>query len=210
MKTIFDPDNWFWRSFGRLADYFILSMIWLACCLPIVTIGTACIALYDTVAHCFRFQEGNMVKRFFGTFKRELLRGILLTVLWAVVGYLLNVGYQIIYQLGAGDATWAVFSLVYLVTLFVPLGAVCWVISLESRFAYSFLQLHSTAFIFTFGHLLQTVAIVALLVAAVIVIFNFPYLLLFLPAALAHLQSFFIEKVFKKYMPDEEQAEIEE
>ena len=41
----FNPDNWLWRGFGRLADFFILSILWLVCSIPVVTIGAASIAL---------------------------------------------------------------------------------------------------------------------------------------------------------------------
>lgn len=205
---IFNPDNWFWRGFGRLADYFILSMVWMATCIPLVTAGTACIALYDAVAHCIRGDEQNMVKRYFQTFKKELLRGIFLTMLWAVICLLLNMGYQIILQLGDGSMGWTVFSIVYYVTLALPLGVMCWVVALESRFAYRFGELHRTALIFTLGYLPQTIAIVLLLVVVLNVVINFPFFIMLLPAVLAHLQSGFIEKVFAKHMPAEE-AEIE-
>lgn len=209
MKTFFNPDNWLWRGFGRLADYFILSSLWLVCCMPLVTAGTACIALYDTVAHCIRGNEGDMIKRFFRTFKRELLRGILLTVLWAAICCLLNVGYQLICQMSDESTGWTAYSVVYYVSLFVPLGIMCWLVSIESRFAYRFGALHRTAIIFTFAYLPQTLAVVALLVVVLNVVINFPFFVMFLPAAMAHLQSRFIEKVFVKYMPDEETEETE-
>lgn len=210
MRSFFNPDNWFWRGFGRFADYFILSMMWMVCCVPLVTAGTASIALYDTVAHCLRYQDDTLARRFFSTFKKELLRGVLLTLLWAVVCYLLNVGYQIICQLGGGDAAWTVFSIVYFVTLFVPLGVICWAVALESRFAYRFGELHKTALAFTFAHLPQTAAIVVIFVVVLNVVINFPFFVMILPAAMAHLQSVFIEKVFAKYMPEEEETEIAE
>ena len=150
--NFFNPDNWLWRGFGRLADFFILSVLWMVCSIPLVTIGAASIALYDTVAHCFRYNEGSMVGRFFRTFKKELVRGILLTVLWAAVGCLFNVSYQIINQLGTDSSFWSIFSLVYFVMLMIPVGIAIWAIGLESRFTYSFGQLHKNAVMFTLGY----------------------------------------------------------
>lgn len=208
MKSFFNPDNWFWRGFGRLADYFILSFCWLLCSVPLITVGSACIALYDAAAHSFRYGEGDMVKRFFGTFRRELGRGIALTLLWTLICFVLNAGYQIICQLAAGSSGWTVFSVVYYCTLLIPLGAICWLVTIESRFSHSFLSLHRTAVLFTFVYLPHTLAAVALLVAALNLLLNFPFLIMILPAVLAHLQSFFIEKVFRKHMPEEGTEEI--
>lgn len=201
MKKIFDHTNIFWQAVSHVSDYFILSCCWLLCCLPVITIGSSTIALYDTVAHCFRMGEGDMLKRFFRTFWRELGRGILITVLWAIIGCLLFFSYQILYQMGETSDTWAMVSLVYLFALLVPVSILCWVLTTESRFVYSFGQLHKVAIIYTFGYLPKTIAIVALLIAAVIAVLYYPLVIIIVPAVLAHLQSHFIEKVFEKYMP---------
>ena len=200
----FNPDNWLWRGFGRIADFFLLSVLWLVCSIPLVTIGTASIALYDTVAHCFRYNEGSMVGRFFRTFKQELGRGILLTLLWAVLGWLLNVSYQILTQLGEGSSFWAVFSVVYFVILLIPVGMACWAVGLESRFSYSLKELHKNAAMLTLGYLPRTIAIVLIFVVFYNVLINLVFLVMFLPAIMVNLQSMFMEPVFRKYMPEEE------
>lgn len=205
MGRFFNPDNWFWRGFGRLADYFILSFCWIIGSFPVITAGTASIALYDTVAHCIRGKDGDMVKRFFTTYKRELKRGIALTVLWAVICFLLNAGYQIIVQLSDGNTGWTVFSIVYFVSLLIPLGILCWLIALESRFTYSFKDLHTTALAFTFAYLPRTLIIVAILVLELNVLINFPFFAMILPPVMVNLQAFFIEKAFAKHMPAEEE-----
>lgn len=209
MGRFFNPENWLWKGFGRLADYFLISMCWLICSIPIVTVCSATIALYDTVAHCIRGNEGNLFRRFFGSFKRELLRGCLLTAIFAAAAFLLNAGYQILVQLGEGNAGLTIVSIVYFCSLLIPLGCGCWCIALESRFVYSLGQLLKTGFAFTFAYLPRTVAIVAVFVLALNLCMNFPFFLMVVPAAAGHLQSAFIEKVFRNYMPDEESDSIE-
>ena len=199
----FNPDNWLWRGFGRLADFFILSVLWMVCSIPLVTVGAASIALYDTVAHCFRYQEGGMVGRFFRTFKRELVRGILLTVVWAVVGFLFNVSYQSLGQLGEGSSFWSVFSLVYFVLLMIPVGIAIWAVGLESRFAYSFGQLHKNAFMFTLGYFPRTLAVVLIFVLFYNALRILPFMVMFLPAVMVNFQSMFMEPAFRKFMPEE-------
>ena len=202
--NLFNPDNWLWRGFGRLADFFILSALWMLCSIPVVTIGAASIALYDTVAHCFRYSEGGMVNRFFRTFKKELGRGILLTVLWAALGWLLNLSYQIVTQLGDGSTFWTVVSLISFVIMVIPVGMACWAIGLESRFAYSFGQLHKNAAMFTLGYFPRTLAIVVIFALFYNVVLNLFFMVIFLPALMVNLQSMVMEPVFRKYMPEEE------
>ena len=202
--NFFNPDNWLWRGFGRLADFFLLSALWILCSIPVVTIGASSIALYDTVAHCFRYNEGGMVSRFFRTFKQELRRGILLTVVWAVVGYLLNISYQIMTQLGDGSSFWSIMSLVYFVILTIPVGIACWAIGLQSRFTYSFKELHKNAAMMALGYFPRTLAIVVIFMIFYNLTINMFFLVMFLPAVMVNFQSMFMEPVFRKYMPEEE------
>lgn len=210
MRNFFNPENWLWRGFGRLADYFLLSACWILCSIPLVTIGSASIALYDTVAHCVRGNEGQMVRRFLRTFKNELLRGFLLTVLFALLALLLNSVYQILSQMGNGSEVMRTVSVVYFCLLLLPLGFAGWCVALESRFVYPFGQLLKNALAFTFGYLPQTLAIAVAFILGFNLLRMFPFLVMLVPAPMVHLQAIFIEKVFKKYMPEEEEDSIEE
>ena len=111
--NFFNPDNSLWRFLGKLADLFLLSGCWLLCSLPLVTVGSASIALYDAVSHGLRHDEGGIYRRFFRTFRSELKRGIALTLLWTAIGLLLSFGYQILYQFGGADSVFATFTVVY-------------------------------------------------------------------------------------------------
>lgn len=206
MKSFFNSENFLWQWFARIGDFFLLSCMWTLCSLPLVTVGTASIALYDTVAHCVRGKETDLFSRFFRTFKNELGRGILLTLLWAAVGLILNVGYQVIVQVTAGTEL-SILGVVCFMLLLIPIGVVCWLVAIESRFVYSFAGLHRTAGIFTMAHLPSTLAIVFLFVAALNLLQRIPFLVMFIPGLTATLQSIFIERVFVKYMPKEEPAE---
>ncbi|MBQ8236530.1 MAG: DUF624 domain-containing protein [Oscillospiraceae bacterium] len=210
MNGFFNPDNWLWRSFGKIFDFFGLSCMWFLCSMPLITVGTASIALYDTAAHCLRGTETNLAKRFFSTFKKELIPGILITILWAVIAMLFWFGYQIVYQMGQADPNLALFAVVYYFSLLIPVGVLCWVFAVESRFVYRFFQLHKMSLYFTFAHLPATIAVVVLALIAIEICLDFPFMVIFVPGILVYLQSFFIERVFRKYMPEEQTAEVEE
>ena len=71
MNQIFNPENFFWKCFDKMADVVGLSLLWFMCSLPVVTIGPACAALYDASARCVRGGEGSPYGRFLRTFRRE-------------------------------------------------------------------------------------------------------------------------------------------
>ena len=71
MNQIFNPENFFWKCFDKMADVLGLSLLWLLCSLPVITAGPACAALYDAAARCVRGGEPGPYRRFFRTFRQE-------------------------------------------------------------------------------------------------------------------------------------------
>ena len=206
MSGFFNPDNWLWKFFGKAFDFFGLSCMWLLSSMFIVTAGPASIACYDACAHCVRQGEKNMAGRFFRTLKQELVPGILITLVWGFLFFTLWMGLQIVKEMAQ-----PIVAVAYYFTMLIPVGVLCWVIPIQSRFVYKFGQLHAMALRFTLAHLPSTAAILILALATVELCIDFPFFVIFLPGILVYFQSFFIEKVFRKYMPEEEaEAAVEE
>ena len=199
MGRFFNPESFLWRGFGRIADFMFLSICFMVASVPLVTIPAAATALYDATARCVYGKEAHPYARFFRTFKAELLRSVGIALLWAAIAFLLSAVYQILCQQGSQMA-----ALVYFFLMFVPVGVFCWVILVESRFVYGFGQLHKTALFFTFSHLPTSLLIAGLDIATYLACVNMPFFLMLLPGICAYVQSIFVEKVFAKYMPEEE------
>ena len=192
----------YWLS--KIGEFFSLSIVWLLCCLPVLTFIPASIAMYDSVAHCVRGEEEGSVGRFFRTFKAEFWRGLLLSALCLAVGYLLFWGYNILFQMSKETPTLATYCLVYLCSMVIPLGILTWMIPVESRFEHSFFSLLKASAVYAIAHLPTTVVLVVLFAVSAVVLFFFPVLILLLPGITVTFQSWFIERVFKKYIPEEE------
>lgn len=204
MGKFFNSENWLWRGFGRVADFFLLSCCWFLCSLPLVTVSSASIALYDAIARCVYGSEEKPYRRFFRTFKRELKQGIGITVLWVILAAVLGAGYQILYQQAQADANVSMLTIVYYFSLFIPVAIFCWLLAVESRFVYGFGQLHKMAAYFTFAHLPTTVAIVIPALITFELCVNLPFLMMVLPGICAYIQAIFIERVFQKYISKDE------
>lgn len=207
MNSYYESENFFMRWFGKLADVVLLSLLWTLCSLPLVTMGTATIALYDSIARCVHGTHEGPFKYFFHVFKKEFLRGILVTLVWAGLAFGLYFGYIYLYQLGKTNALAATYSLVYLGTLLIPVGIFCWLIPLEARFQYGFFGLHKAAATFTIIHLPTTGIMLGVTALAVVIGVFAPALVILLPGLVVTLHSYFAEKVFKKYIPEEEKSD---
>lgn len=195
-------DSFFMRWFGKIGDLCGLSLVWLLCCLPVLTIFPSCIALYDSIAHCIHGGEEGHYRRFFRTFKAELLRGICLELMWLVIGFLLIYGYNIT-AIAAEGTLAAVYSMLYAGTMLIPISMIAWSIPIQSRFYYKFTELQSTALSMSIAHLPTTAAILGIQLASIIIVFLIPPMLALMPGICVTLQSWLIEKIFKRYIEEE-------
>ncbi len=103
-------DNPFFNFMGRLADLVLLNLLFLLCSLPIITIGASLTALYQC---CDDMAEGEFIsafRNFFGTFRKQLKKGIKTGLVFLVTGCLLI--FDIIFLGGTGGRNgWSVIGI---------------------------------------------------------------------------------------------------
>ena len=81
---------------NKMADLILLNLIFLLCCIPVVTIGPAITALYAVSFRSVRYGDGYVIQTFFRSFKQNFkqsfVAGIIgllfMTVVSVCVGYL--------------------------------------------------------------------------------------------------------------------------
>ena len=207
LNKIFDPQNAFWQFVGKAPHVLALSICWFVLCLPIVTIVPATIALYDAIARHLRPDIPGLYKRFFRTFVKELGRGAILSILWAIITYFLLYGFAAIVLQAETNPDMEAWSLVYQVSLMIPVGIYLWTVVLESRFVYGFFGLVKNSIAFFFGYLPYTLAMLVIAVVCVLACYFVIPLVFFMPALSMLLISFPVEKLFGKIIKEKEAAE---
>lgn len=195
---LFNPDGFLWKALDTLADVLFLSLLWVVCSLPIVTIGASTTALYDCAVRCVRYGEGSTYKRFFNTFKTDLKTSIFTTLIWILFlgcGFL-SAAY--LKEMRDGSKIREYIYIAYRIFLVIPMGAACWVFPLLSRFTYGFRDLNLTALRISIAYMPRTMVIVLLML--IVVPFSVTTIIpvFFMPVCTALLASLFIEPPFAK------------
>jgi uncharacterized membrane protein YesL len=80
----------------RLVDVFLLNLLWLLCCLPLVTIGASTVAAYSVTLKMVDNEEGYLAKTFFKAFKQNFIKSTLLWLINAVILYALYLDWQLV------------------------------------------------------------------------------------------------------------------
>ena len=199
VQRFFNSETGIWRFFSWVGDIVMLSLLWVLCSVPLVTMGAASTALYDAVVHVIRRKDDSVFSRFFGTFRRELKTACLSTLLWGALAGLIVFLYRGLAGSAPDGQVVTAWSVLFLLLLYLLLCVVCWVFPILSRFTFGFADLNRTAVRLALGNILRS-ASMALLVGLGIAAFsrNF-YFVFFVPGLIAWLSSYLIEPVFEKY-----------
>ena len=75
-------DSPFYRTMGKIGDLVFANVLWLLCCLPIVTAGASTLGLFTVVNKMAAKEDYTVRTDFFKAFKRDFKQG---TALWLVV-----------------------------------------------------------------------------------------------------------------------------
>ena len=197
-KRLLNGDLLIWRLLGVFMDLVFVSLLWLVCSLPLITIGAAAAAAYDTVVHSIKRKEPGLAARFFATFKAELLRGALCTVVWALALALLML--LLVYVISLGDSPMSFIFLVNAIVLgVVVLGSLVWVFPMLGRFRMSAGRTMTTALRLVFARLPATLAMALALVFTAAVCFLWLFPLIVMPGLMWYFQAGFIEPAFSQY-----------
>lgn len=202
----FNTESSMFQFLGSLFDFVLLNLIFLLTCIPIITIGPALSALYSVTLQEARGEHGYMLKPYLLAFRENFKKGLILSLLYFIVGAVLLFNLSFWLQL---DTTIGNLALV-IVTLCTVLYVLSflYVFALNARFENPLKQTIKNSVLLALSNPKQTV----LLFFIPAIVGGLAYLtplfrvllLLFGFAFVAYCSSFPLAKVFKTYEPEEE------
>ena len=199
-NRLFDPNNDFFSFLGDLVDVVGLSILWLFCCLPVVTIGPACTALYHTVFRGLRQRQNGRYLRFLQCFRENLKQGVIVTLLCLPAGLVFYFGLPALTALALKGDQMAELLFWCWQTLAVLLGTLpLTAFPLLGRFQFATRDLLRTTLQLCIRHFPSVFLLSLCANAAVQLSFAWYAFALFLPALTALLATFLLERIFSRY-----------
>ncbi len=203
MAKLFNPDHPLMITMAQITDCIFLSLFWLLGCIPVVTTGASCAALYDAMYHACRKGDKHSWQRFWRVYKENLKPGIVPSILfWAV----LILGAWLLIQLwnrtAEGTMPMLLFSAAAFVGVFL-VGILSVLFPLLSRFENSTAGLMKNTVLLAVSNAPRTLVLGFLNAAVAFCCIRLVFPLFFLPALASLIGSLFLEPMFRPYMPDE-------
>jgi uncharacterized membrane protein YesL len=209
MKKSFEhiTNSWLYRVSKMIGDIVIMSLLFLVCCLPVVTIGASASALYFTVYCKYQKRSDSLSKDFMRSFKENLKNGIIIHMLYLIYGAV--AGFNIWFAFnGLGDIKLPDW---YLLVSFLPLLPVVFtlpfVYALLARFKNGIKGTLMNSFTLCMMSFPKFILILLIAAAAIAISIFFPPSALITPVAATYLIQMLTEKVFDAAMRVEKARE---
>lgn len=201
LQDFFGYDGKAMNFLHKTGEIILVNIVFLLCCLPVVTIGPAITSFYYAMMKSIRRERGGPVKEFFHSMKRTLGRGTLLTIgiiLWiAILWY----GRQMV-RANADEAV--TFPLVlYDVVIAVSVCILIYLFPVFSRFEMKAGKMIQMSFVMSIRFLPITVIVAAgSALIGLLLIYVLPIAcILVVPGVWCYLVTFLMEKALLHYMP---------
>lgn len=207
MGNLFDPNSGIMGFMSKVADMIILSLLWVVCSIPIVTMGAATAALYYTAVKSIRRDRSYIFQSFFSSFKENFIQGTLLWLLFLAVMAVLGVNLRFSQGLIAsetGTITGFLLMVVYCLMGLVAGFTALYMLPVLSRFTLKKREILKMSLFMSIRHLPYTILLAAIIVLVAVAAAYLPITVLIAPAAGALLYSFPMERVLKQYIKAEE------
>lgn len=207
MNNFFNFDGPFFTIMNRAADLIVLNVIYLLCCIPIITIGPATTALFYVTTKMTQGEDAYVVRNFFKSFKQNFVQSLVLWLLMLLFGAFVAVDLWCVFFVDFGFNDFAM-PFIFIITL-LYLMTCAYVFPLQSRFENKIRYTIKNALLLSFYNLPFTVIFIAVFALEVFVIVRYlPYALalylLFAIAAVAYGVSYLYMRIFKRYLKEED------
>ena len=204
MGNLFRLDSPFMRFLTLITNLVCLNVLWLLCCLPVVTAGAATVAMYYVVFQYITQQDDAVIKPFFKAFKENFRRTTPIWILNLLVGLALVAE---TFYLSNGADSW--LKTLFAILAFIYIGATSYLYPLIARYDAPVRRAVLNSFALSAKHLFSTVLVVALnSIAPVLLIYDNNAFLevgilwtLGAFALIAYLNGRILLSVFQKYEP---------
>ena len=88
-------DNVIIRALTKICDMVCLNVLWLICCIPIITIGASTTALYTIMLKMVKNEEGYIFRSFFKAFKENFKQSTIIWIILLALGIICCLDYRL-------------------------------------------------------------------------------------------------------------------
>ena len=201
--NLFNLDSPLMQWLGKMADLFILNVLFIISCIPVITIGPALTALYTITLKAARNEESYIFRGYLKAFKDNFKIGTLSWLIVLLVGFILWADFRILGSMPGSIKT--IMYALLLLTFFLYFISTIYLFPYIARFENTLFKTIKNAFFMAIAYLPYTLLFIAFIILAVLATIYLSFRitgliwLLFGFSGMAYLNSIFFRKIFAKF-----------
>ncbi len=199
----------FFEGISKLADIMLIGIYFLVCSIPLFTIGASSTALYYSTHKCI-YRGRGYTTEFFRSFKENFKQSTLSWLIFVLIFALLGCDIYITRNMIPSDSPLAAASIFFTVILILAIVWAVYHFTYIARFENGFKQSFKVSAFIMIANLGWSFAIVGVIIALLFLLYKFMFLILFAPAIFSCAVHPILEKVYRKYMTEEDLAKEQE
>ena len=163
MDKLFNMDNKFFSFMGRAADLFMLNVVFVICCLPVVTIGASLTALHYVTLKMARNEESYIIRSFFKSFKQNFKQSTIINLIMLLIAGVLYFDTNIVRQMGGSMSK--VLYIIFIALGIIYLAVFLYIYPVLAKFYNSIKNTFRNAFLMSIMHLPYTILMALITIA---------------------------------------------
>ena len=202
---LFSMDGKLLENFNKITDLITLNLLWLVCCLPVITIGASTSALYQVTLQMAENRESYIAKTFFHAFRENFKQATQIWLICLIAGFLLISDLFIVSHFFTGASVPFLIVLLFMAVLLLFAGFL-YFFPVIAYFKNSLKKIITNSFRLAFGYLGTTLQLFLLGLLPIIVLLMFHehiilgsfLFVIILPSLTSFCQSVLLARLFKK------------
>lgn len=210
MNRIFNMDNGFFRALSKLVDCIWLNFLFVLTCIPVFTIGASMTALYYTMQKVIRNDRGYVSSEYWHALKTNFKQATLTWLIVLAVGLLTFFDIQFMKAMDKAGQPLGKAYVFFQVLLALEILWCTYLFPYMSRFINGMKATMKNAALIAVLNLPWTLLILVLLVVTGLIMYLIPIGIFFAPVLFTWVLNRILERVFRKYMTEEDKAQEDE
>lgn len=196
---LFRYDNPIMSGISKAANCIFLSMLWLAGCIPVITVGASTCALYYTVEKNIKNDRGYVASSFWHAYKENLKQASAVSAVLLAAELVFLCDFWILDAMEKEGHLFGNAGILFQVIMGLVLVYAVWVFAMLGSFQNTVPRIMKNSFILMIRHLGASFVIAFCLAFGAVVVWLIPLAVCLMPAVVFWLISAPVERVFQKY-----------
>lgn len=170
--NLFRYDSPLFEFLNKVTDLFILNVLCLICCIPIITIGPALTAKYDVAMRIVRKEEPSVLKPYFKAFKENFKQSLIVWLILLAACLLLCIDWSWMIDTGLLNVPTLYFAAAVFITVIVSF-IIMTIFPIIARFEVTVKEAFKTSAVFAMLYFYGLVPIIILIVFSVYLCYRY-------------------------------------